>query len=288
MAYSTGTATGYLDLLDKVKAAAVAQGWTVERETYVSATSTDGDLILNGPGLASDQRIIVGFKTYNSVAGDYYNWEVRGARSYISETFDTLTDKSSPVYVYLQNSTMTYWLFVNKQRIMLIAKVNTVFIHMYTGFINSFGTEDEWDYPCLIGGSGTVATYRWSSSYVSAWWDRADNGSSFYMWMPDDVWIIGNNSYAQNPTVWPWIEDNNSIGRIRDTFGDYPLKPALIWSSEDLPGRAGAFGEVDGLYWTTGYSLNSEDTITVGADVYLVTQNVDNTNIYNYCAVKEA
>lgn len=45
MAYTSGTANGYIDLLDKIKAQALANGWSVKRDTTTLWTSIPQDLI---------------------------------------------------------------------------------------------------------------------------------------------------------------------------------------------------------------------------------------------------
>jgi hypothetical protein len=46
------------------------------------------------------------------------------------------------------------------------------------------------------------------------------------------------------------------------------------------------YGELDGVLATSGQAIASEDTLTVGADSYLVVQNVFRTGRNQYCAVK--
>lgn len=287
MAFDTDDADDYLDLLDRVQTLALAEGWTAERETYDADTDTDGELILNGPGLDDQQAIMVGIRTYRDVGNDFYNWELRGMRDFNGEAWGSFTEQSSSRYLPLWNDTITYWLAVNPQRIAMVAKVSTVYMHMYLGFINSYAADFEHDYPLLIGGCGTTQNQRWSHSSVAAYWDVTVSGSNRgQIWTPDGNWQnIGNSSNSDAP-IWPWEATTSALGNIRDSFGEYPLLPAIVHVNTNT--RRGALGELDGVRYTTGFSLGTEDIIEVGAVDHLVAQNAYRNDIYNYCGLEKA
>lgn len=297
MSYENGNATDFLDLLDKVKALAVTEGWTVQRETYDALADTDGELILDGPGLGDDQNIIVAVKTYRNTDLDHFNWELKGARDFNGEAWASLPQQSPSRWLPLWDDTITYWLIVNKQRIAMVAKVSTVYMHLYLGYIDSYASDAEYDYPLLIGGSGTMQVERWSASAVAAYWDITAAGNELRgaLWAPalagttsisQGNWIyLGTNSGAVK--VWPWEVATSIMDDVRDSYGTYPLLPAVVHVNFNS-NISGALGELDGVRYTTGFSLGTEDIIQVGAQDHLVAQDAYRNNVFNFCALELA
>ncbi|MEX2524442.1 MAG: hypothetical protein WD750_05755 [Gammaproteobacteria bacterium] len=285
MAYQNGTASDYLDLLKKLEDFAVLQGWTVQRSTYDEVGGTDGELILDGPGVNDDQNIIVGIKSYHDVGSDYYNWEFKGARIYDGETYDNMVQDSNARYLPLWNDSIPYWLICNKQRIALVAKVSTVYMHLYLGYINPYAADFEYDYPLLIGGSSASSTARWSNTGLNAYW--ASGQGHGYLWTPDDTWRqIGTST--DNVRIWPWMDANTgNQDSLRDTFGDYPLFPPVLMipTSNNVEGH---LGELDGVRHITGFSLGTEDIVDTGTQDYLVAQNTLRNDIHDFMALELA
>ena len=174
MAYATGTATNYLNLMDKVKAhvtggAMGSQAWTVLRDR----TNTDNtrELIFRAPGLAGQNQIYMGMKSFFSVGGDYYNWildgfigydnnasfeqQPGGLGSWVQPTgleYDTLP---YPPQLPMWNQPMTYWLAANGRRMVMVVKVSTRYEAMYLGLLKPYGAPGQLSYPMVVGGSMT-------------------------------------------------------------------------------------------------------------------------------------
>lgn len=284
MAVETGTATNYLDLLDKLRLfastnstlVAAGEDWSVERWTG------GNELILKGPGLAAADEIYVGIQTFYSTPSDYFNWTLMGATGYVSGNLFTAQPGISTLkYTYLWNSSIPYWFVGSGRRLIVVAKISTVYQMAYLGLILPYTLPGQWPYPLAVGGTGTVSTLRWSSV--------ADSHTAFwagYITSPLDLrlgsgtWVhpVDNGSVRLSP-------DYNQAGPstlITCPGGDYPILPKVIASSSPI----NTYGELDGVFHTSGYSAASEDTVTVGTDDYLIVQDVFRTGIKNFCAVK--
>lgn len=179
MAWTSGTATNYLDLMaqlkDYISNASVhgAQAWTIKR------WDPAGELIAMGPGLAGTDQIYVGMKAYNSVSGDYYNWKLNGFTAYdnvalfLSQpgSINRGADVPTIPSILLWNSPIPYWFVVNGRRIVMVAKIGIRYESMYLGHILPYGTSGQFPYPMAVGGSyaqsaGTV-DYRYSNDGTS-------------------------------------------------------------------------------------------------------------------------
>lgn len=285
MAVEIDTASDYLDLLARVEAFAVLQGWTVHRSTYDELTDTDGELILGAPGLSADKDIICAIKSTHDNPTDKFNWEIKGARQFNGEAWASLSEQSTSRWFPLWNNAIPYWLVCNGQRLALVAKVSTVYMHLYMGFINSYATDAEYDYPLLIAGSAT-SNVRWSdqTSAMHAWWAAYDSTKSADLWMPNGAW---STVFTTTVSIWPYMDtDDNIRVAIQPTNNNYPLFPIVLYRYGSSP--KGVFGEIDGLCYTPGAGAGTEDTIQVGLTDYLVAQETFRNTADSYIAMELA
>jgi hypothetical protein len=170
MAFRTGTATDYLDLLTTFRdfitgADSPASGlnWTAVRDVLNSPE--EREMIFRGTGgVSPEDQIFFGINTYSDSGVGRFNWDLRG--------FTGFTDGSpegsvafaaqpgiSPAssYIPLENSSMTYWMYGNDRRVMMVVKTGTAYQFMHAGLLNTFSTSTEFPYPlCIIGSSWDV------------------------------------------------------------------------------------------------------------------------------------
>lgn len=296
----TGTATSYLDLLTKVKTHLTSgtmgsEAWTVEAD---DTTSVPGErfLYLTGPGLSATDAIHVNIRAFGSVGADYYNWQIRGSVAYNDLLPFALQPGTSPsANLLLWQSAIPYWLIANGRRFILVAKVSTTYQTLYAGFILPYATSAEMPYPVYIGAGSTLGTLRWSDGtyQLGSPWDGPELGN----WLRgfDGAWINIYNFKARTDTVrqedytnvtWPWQADNY-IGQNQDD--SYALLPAVIHGSVtgSTPANSPAvFGELEGVYFVSGFANASEDIVEISSDDYLVVQSAYRTGRRDYAAIK--
>jgi hypothetical protein len=235
MAYEIGTATNYLDLLDRLKefvtdptrailsagqdidelsAIPVDEAWDVVRyvEDWDGAGNDELELILQGPGVSGNDEITVGIQTYRYAGVGAYNWRVQGQTGY-SDLVSWLeqpgvvgaTFNNRPI-VALNNASIDYWFFANGRRIMGVAKVGgTYYAHFYLGYYLPYGLPGAYPYPLMVGGSMsysvTEAYQVYSfSSYNWPYWDPCWGSSGktdSSLSLLDSSWLqIGNRTTA--------------------------------------------------------------------------------------------
>lgn len=224
MAFVSGTATNYRNLLSLLRTFALAQGWTESR--YV--TGAEDELILVGPGSGAD-NIRVGMKTYSNGVGQYYNWKLGGFTGYLAgNPFESQPGYSgespSPVSLALWNSSIPYWFVIDNFRIIVVAKVNNTYQCAYLGFMRTFGSPGQYPYPLVVGGS---------HSFIAA---------------PPDVtsgdWRYDSAFFAFNFYAYPSFATGPRVGvsscRVRTPTG--------TWRSVSTRGSSfqnGEFGNID-------------------------------------------
>lgn len=156
MAFTSGTATDYIDLADKFRAWITGTaGWTQLAWTPGNVTTGGMQLSLRGPGAAADKRVFVNIRSVFDDVNSYYSWDIRGAIAYDgSRIFGTQDGESSPTYLYLWKSAITYWFYANDRRFVIVAKVNTNYMSAHAGFILPWATPEQYPFPLYVAASG--------------------------------------------------------------------------------------------------------------------------------------
>ena len=295
MAFETGTATSHTDLLGKLRtflttAAPNGAGWT-----ELDYNGTDLTAIYEAPGLGGSDEIFVGFGLHIDIPGDVYNLTGWMFQSYEPAFGHQSQVGQSPIrYAPLWDTSMNYWFWGNGQRVIIVAKVATVFSCSYLGRVNPYGTAGEFPFPWYVGMPDNVPT-RYS--------DTTDNFRSFFD--PSDArrlhvdgeWYMVRNYYENNGEsngssgfIWPYF-DGSTITKDRyrelreNPDGSYPLFPLILCHSSP---SSDAVGELDGAYAIPGFSVASEDSITIGGDTYDLFQSAFRTARQYFVAIKRA
>lgn len=314
MAIEIDTATDYKDLLDRLEAfltgvALGAEAWTTMRYTPVVGAGTS-ELILRAPGLAGTDQIFTGIQTFENATADYFNWRLGGFTGFNNAlAFAAQPGVMQNVFMSLWNSPIPYWFVANGRRVVMVAKVSTNFMMMHLGFINQYASPSQYPYPLLIGGNMAWspelnladASWRWSTPNAVA--NRnfpmatassgppiggiIDNTCSCRLRSPNGVWIkliAGFNSAYQDldsSNIWPYMSGMVNLQQNLGAGAQNPLLPIILHDATPE-----VYGELDGIYATTGQAVASEDLITEAGDDHLIVQDVSRTARNNYCAVR--
>jgi hypothetical protein len=276
---ATPHATDYSDLLDKLVTFATANGWT-------QLENTADKVVLQGEGAGTDE-IIVAIQEYAS------GWNLNGYTGYTNGlTFFnqpgaiplSVTDPCSPS-MPLWGSAIPYWFVVSGRRIIVVAKVGTTFQMCYLGWYLPFASPNQYPYPMFVGGScgGNAGVYTGTTALNSAFWRGQVAGQlqshvtvlpGGAQVSPANLWAPASNLADTFSGMFPYNTSPagaNGIGQHSDAIdGSKVLTPVTI--SIDSVTHIGLLGDLDGVYHVP--SGSAEDVITIGADDYLVVQNV--------------
>ena len=294
MAYVTGTATDYLDLLARLKTfvttdatlVGLSQNWTLLGD----ATAADEVMTLQGPGLAGTDTIIVTLSPYQDAGADYYNWRLGGAISYDAGPPESWLgaspggDDQAP-RVLLRNGSMQYWFRADGRSISGVVKVSTVYQCFHLGLLLPYATPGQWPLPLVVGGMTTEQQMRFSdeTDEHSAFWDPFRNGNEGSVYGALLVRDAGGN----------WLDFANRSGQaMSDERFVFPrrysttgpivtkhLEPiGTCWPTDRFEVSTktptkNLLGALDGWLWTTGHGLAAEDVITVDGQDYLAVPN---------------
>jgi len=288
--------------------------------------TTEREVFLQGIGLDDSQNIYFGIRTHRDIQEDTYNWEVVGATGYNGAlawdgqpgSDNDVTNSEFPsADIPLLNSTIPYWFYANKQRVVLVMRASTVYLHGYLGFGLPFGPLSLYPYPLVWAGSApgnsripTPIRFSESTDVLNNYLDPA-RGACFFRWVDGNNHVVEHHnetggSDSDNPRCFPHrSEPSANVGgdpaysqtlsgwasngidwlqKFRDHGGEYPLLPIFFWNQEQFVSYV---CQLDRVYWIPGFSLTSEDTVEVDSTKYRVFQNCDETGREHFIAIQE-
>ena len=274
---------------------------------WVAVRSVAGsEYIWRAPGNANTDAIYVGAAAFTNAGADYFNWRLGGFTGYAAgNAFTAQPGGMTAPCLPLWNASIPYWFVADGRRVIVVAKVSTVFESAYLGFIDQYPSPGQWTYPLAVGGmmafssepAATSTNWRWSyaGNEHHAWWlgnptaSAVDAASSLRLRKPDGSWRgFGNNAFAASSSypgcIWP---AGASMTDLRPNLdGSYPLLPII--ATENDATIQNVFGELSGAMATTGHLNAAENLITVGRETWLVVQNAHRTTKVDYAAIRLA
>jgi hypothetical protein len=300
MAYTSGEAANFTNLLEIMVSYAAANGWAILEQTPTK-------VYLRGEGLNGLDEIYVGVETYADAGNNQYNWKLVGSwgwrpgRALKDQPNSSyypvaITGQDGYTYAYLCNSPMNYWLSVTKRRILLIVNANGYFNTIHLGFLTPPATEAQYPYPLLIGGSGSTLPRTWGNTYNAAFWGRTAHVtlpgpsyvSSMSLSIPGGAWAKGWTypyEYDNAPMIRPCHASYDDAPYLLTALdGTYMLEQIYITSTGNLHA---IYGAVEGLFYVSAHLGNiPENIITVEGVNYIVTQDVSRSGYGNLCCMR--
>lgn len=282
------------------------------------------ELIACGPGSGSDQ-IFVGIQTYSNVGYYNWKLAgFTGYSPGITFANQPGVTNGKWPRMLMWNSTIKYWFVANGRRFIVVARTSTgIYECCYGGFALPYGLPTQFSYPLVIGGSSTGynselyssqdAQHRafvdpgGSSAYIGSCSGNPDSSQEYSTLkaLVGTSWLQfvnrnGDTTCECYNVVWPYITTNavyNGYG-LRDFSGywgalkanldgSFPVFPLVMIASRP---NICVFGELQGCYAVPrgvgNPQVNSEDTITIDGDTYIVFQNTYRTTQDEYWALK--
>jgi hypothetical protein len=318
---ATGTISADWGAATLTGATGVAVRWrslpTPSTETGIpgSGLASGCTAYVQGPGSNNADQIIVGLQTYSTSGAGIYGFQLKGFSAYNQqETYNTMPGRSTGVNVSLNNATFNCWFWCNGRRWMAAARIGSVDVFLYAGFILQFGTRSQYPYPLVVAGQMATQAYAYSENdYGNAGLPDPGPGNCYFRWV-DGTWqviqhytstTLGSATNTNDPSVWPvrdtsandgaevsnasdedsfWYQYSAGTQQMSSTeIATYPILPCL------LHGPTRLIGQFDGLYVNPGLSLNPGDTLTdPSANVYDVFHMGWRTQANNFFCVLRA
>lgn len=320
MAYETGTATDYQDLLLKLETflttnpELVRQGqqWqslkdnTVNPYTTNKALDSDGYSLVRffmGGGLDGQDKIIVPTVCRGNAAQGYHNIAVFTARAYSNSKGFTeqMSDTAAGVphgvgVLTCWTSDIPYWFFANGRRFIVVAKVGHRYTSMYAGFFMPSGTDVEYPYPYAVGGTSGDTLTPYSSedinqvrSFFNPQSLSSKNSSSLMAINPQGS-LVQFDNYSGNDANSIYAKGNTlpyglSLNTYKTMDNQYLLLPIEL---VEFGNQRQSLGWFDGCYHVSGHENSAESVITVGSDEYICFPALIQNDNNNWVAIRKA
>lgn len=308
MAFITGTATDYHDLLDDLRAWLVGTvGWTQLAYTAPASITDQAELYLRGPGAGAGRQVFVNIQTFSNVPNAAYGWKIRGATAYdVSLGFDAQENVSPEIFYNTWQFSMPYWFYANDRRFIVVARVSSSDVSCYCGFFLPFATPDEYAQPLYVGanypileqhdientrnrmiadpGSDTAyfltrggSTWRGVTNHLNATTAISIQGGERSV-----LWPFRTPRADSNPDDNDW--NNNGISDLRPNLnGELPLWTVHIINPEDRI----LMGALDGVYAAPGFNRTSQQVLTQGGQTFRIFQNIFRTTDRDFMGIEE-
>lgn len=307
MPFTTGTASDYHDLLDKLRQYLVANGWTQLRWDPPASITSNALLWVRGPGGGAGREAFIGIWSHSSAPDAQYGWRIAGSIAYDNSlTWGSQNGQGPNAFFNTWQNSMAYWFYVNDRRFIVVAKVGTAYMSMYAGFILANALPSEYPFPLYVSANDdALDIYNSSNSGNRCIFDPGVN-TSFLRARADLSWYPvanhnNNNSSIDNYLfstaslkVWPaghYEEYFNSqfnwpYGVMQDRLRPLANGGELMVQCQ-LVGAYEMFGALDGVFWLPGFNKSAEQVVSQSGRNFRVFQNVSRSNRNHFFAVEE-
>lgn len=320
MAFTSGTATDYVDLLDKLRLYLVAQGWTQLQWAPGTVAGGGGNLVVRGPGAGVGKQVFVEIFTEVNVLEAFYCWRMRGMTNWVSGEGEGLHAGSmqKASYFLLWQNSINYWFYVNDRRFIVVAKMGTIYGSMHAGFFLPWATPDAYPFPLYIaGGRGAAQEYNYANNEYRFFVDPGGYVSTSTPYAgaqaraQDGAWIGFTNALPTNANDRPYSPGRTDAGfvhpysfgqqydtiggNVRDCGGVQLLEYLVRSRQNEMPiwpvtlccNIRPSLGVLDGVYAMAGTGLVSEQAITSGARTFRAFQNIHRSSGNDFVLIEE-
>jgi len=257
------------------------------------------EVIISNTGLSGDEKVIVGIREFEYVAQAAYGWNLNsylfwetGTAWNASQAQHQRTAYNSDWNTYNEHptfpvvdDTIAYWIYSNKQRIIIVAKVSSRYESLYLGYGRRFGAPSEYPFSlCAIGsifGERIAASNDDQHAFIAGPYRQTgqDNYGAFIV-SPGNAYKFPGDIY-----FLPYHDHFDAAGGAPDKTSDtkIPLFPCYLMNEPE----GEVYMDLDGVYLIANQNMQSEDVVQIGGTDYRVFQDVFRAQYYNYMAIKE-
>lgn len=250
-----------------------------------------GEYVWKAPGSDGVSAIYVGAQAYANAGSDIYNWQLQGFTGYdAGATFAGQPGAiASPQGIALWTGDIPYWFIANGRRVVVVAKVASVYQSAYLGLIEQYIDPLIYPYALAVGGSITGNVRYSDATNANRCFPIAgisDVSSQLKLRLPTGAWrglIAVNNTGNYTGTdgaIWPY---QSGLAGLRPGLdGAAPLLPVVLFDGTPK----NVYGRLDGVSATTGFGTGPEALLEDGPSSHLVVPNVFRTGTDQFFTVK--
>lgn len=249
-------------------------------------------------GADGAQEINIALRLYSDQGAGTYNLRWYGSRFWDPQQPPELQANTSGQRVQsLYNSPMPFTFVANGHRLVPVIKVGTFYSAAYLGHRRSYDPPSADPWPCVIAGNHATAALNYAAvnANVRNFW----NPSRFSMaaMFPNGSWVEVSNLLEQSGEstesaaaypgrVYPsalGTDNGSKADYMRENLdGSYTLIPCTILCA--APRHAA--GELDGIYWVSGFNNTAENVVRRAGFDHLCVPNINRTGGADFAAIR--
>lgn len=326
MAFTSGTADDYQDLLDLLRLYLVAEGWTELAWAPGGSLASESILNMRGPGAGAGKQVFVNFRTIYDVTNSVYAWQVRGAPTYDAALVwgSQLSEQPNDSYFSLWENPIPYWFYVNDRRLIVVAKTGTNYVSMHAGFFLPWGTPVQYPFPLYVcgdynapavyslnnsarrhcfdpGNASDAQANGWARTADGLWYPIWNHGNSpntnryqgpskghrGFMWPTSAGYGAPSGVGADNITFWNGGSGTGDFAWLGEKFATTQQGERCLMPFTVVGGDIGPLGVIDGAYALGGLGLGPEMAINLDARTFRCFQNVQRNSPDDFFCVEE-
>lgn len=295
-----------LDMSGATTSTAIGEVLLYKDLTGTITCNQRAEWVWQSPGLDGARPSYMCMRTVHNQPADIFNIGLLGFRSWDSTQLTTAQPGVSiggavnaQVKGFMSaSSPFGYWFVVNGQRLIVVMKIGSVYQICYLGFGLPYEPPSVHPYPMIVAGTYKDASSRYSIT-VADYRNPTDPGhGTMTAYYPDSVWREHANRTVLTGTegtidtaagyegkVWPtnYNATTIAIDYLKDNIdGSRFLFPCVLYNT--VPRHT--WGEIDGLYWSTGFGITAETVIREDRFDHLMIPNVFRNGAKDYGAVR--
>jgi hypothetical protein len=281
-----------------------------EELLYRNTTNMDGtdagfgggckELIIRNTGKTGQENVIIGFREFyydgGSSGGLNFNCYVYFPSSaptswlynavelgFVTYQATWKTYQKLPSIPLQHRGTTSYFIYSNRQRIVLVIKNGSNYESGYLGFGRRFGSPSQYPYPLVNKGSQLYTTSFTSHASTTSDWRKYipfsyvsnSEGHATIIVSPANQYL-----FASGQDMEVSLEPRTQFVTTPGTLVGSPSKNAMLTYPVYVAGKTTVFMDLDGVYGAAGSSLQSEDTIDISNRRCTVFNNIA-SSVYN-------
>ena len=255
MSYSNGTAANHTAFVTALVAFLTTDsGLTTEGHLWTKPwQNSDGtQFVMQGPGVPGGNPVYVGFRTLFNDVTSTYQLMIRGMTGISLGATDMSghTGLSPEVAMFLDLEPMEYWFVANGRRVILVAKISTVYESAYAGFFLPYAIPVNYPNPIFVAG-----THGAVDQDVTSWRSTYQTHTSF-LWPSSGI-----SSRGSTPSAW--LMDPSSEWLALPDIGD---QYTGVKNASMMPMRGGLYGSMFGENLNLNYAAVNG---AVGLDTFV-------------------
>lgn len=236
------------------------------------------ELILYSSGFGGEDNIYVGFKGFAMPQGAQ-NVAVSAFTGYGQlAAFESQPNHCPNHFLYMHEKNITYWLSVDKHRILGAIKIYEsldahekapVYQFLHLGYVTAYGLPSQLPAPYAIIGGGTDKTKRWSGVDTT---------------LPTKPTIFTPYPhYITADTLIDGLTEANTPYQHDTNASLFSLPISLFSAAENT-----LFGEFDGFIKTIATNqTKSEDIVTIEGEEHIIIQNGKKLTLVDYFGIRK-